>query len=92
MTEITKLQSDQRKFSLSGEIGRHNALGVRLLKRHFSASVQSGELTELRLHCSRKYVFFRFEPDMEYEISNAAGVCDLELIGTAGSKFRLTQS
>ena len=90
--DILKLAADQRAFSVAGEIDRRSTWYIRLLKRRFTVDVLSGKLAEIKVRCDRKYVFFRYQPDLQYTITDGFGKCELELIGDPGTTFKLLQS
>ncbi len=62
-----------------------------LFKDEFAVTDIQGQITEVKLRCPESYVFFRFDPDVEYRVSNKRGHCHLELVGNPGTTFRLVQ-
>ena len=63
-----------------------------LYKNRFSIVVGAGHLNEIKLRCDKRYVFFKYDPQMTYDISDKYGRCEIELVGETGTKFALTQS
>ena len=63
-----------------------------LFKKRFQIAVTNGELAEIKLRCDKQYVFFRYEPDIQYRVSDRHGNCGVELVGAPGTKFSLVQS
>jgi len=92
VNKITVLESDDRTYSVAGEIGESFSWNYRLLKNNFNITVEHGELAEIKLRCDKKYVFFRYKPKTIYRISEKYGHCGIEVVGNPGSKFSLIQS
>jgi len=90
--DILTLTGDDRTYDVSGTIGPSSSWYYRLLKNSFSVHVASGVVAEIRLRCKKKYVFFPYEPDIQYRISDNSGSCGIELVGDPGTTFSLVQS
>jgi TonB family protein len=90
--DILVLKGDDRSYDVPGRIGANSSWWYRLLKNSFSVIVTSGAVAEIKLRCDRKYVFFRYEPDIQYRISDNYGSCGIELVGDPGTTFSLVQS
>jgi TonB family protein len=88
--QINALKDNDRSFSVPGEIV-DGSWCLPLFKRKFSVDVTSGHLSEVKLRCERKYVFFAFDPTLEYKVSEKYGACLLQLTGDPGTKFKLMQ-
>jgi hypothetical protein len=58
----------------------------------FEIAVSSGRVSEIKLRCERQYVFFRYEPGVQYKVDGAGGTCGIELVGDPGTAFELIQS
>ena len=63
-----------------------------MLKRRFRVQVASGRLSEIKLRCERNYLFFPYNPELEYKVEARSGRCSIELVGDPGTKFQLIQS
>jgi hypothetical protein len=46
----------------------------------------------VKLKCSKAFVSFAFDPQLQYEVQSKYGACELVLEGTPGTQFQLTQS
>jgi hypothetical protein len=49
-------------------------------------------VSEIKLRCEKQYVFFRYQPAVEYSVANRAGRCSMEVVGEPGTAFELIQS
>ena len=92
VAQILALRDDERSYSVDSEFGDNTSWHYRLLKNRFHVNLRSGEIAEIKLRCDKKYVFFRYKPDMQYEISDKYGTCGIELVGNPGTAFTLVQS
>ncbi|MDE0450329.1 MAG: energy transducer TonB [Gammaproteobacteria bacterium] len=91
MRGIRALREDDRAYAVTGSIAEHASWFYHLLKDEFAVTDIQGEITEVKLRCPESYVFFRFDPDLEYRVSNKRGHCHLELVGNPGTTFKLVQ-
>lgn len=89
--QITAIRAGDRAIATAGVIDQRS-WASRLFKNHFSITVRSGGVTEIKLRCKKKYLFFKFDPDLEYTVNPNAGDCDIEVLGDPGTTFNLTQS
>ena len=89
--EILALQADDRAYSVSGETDKHGHWAVGLLKDDFSLHDIQGRIATIKLYCDTKFVFFRFEPELEYHVADNVGDCRLTALGDAGTTFTLVQ-
>jgi TonB family protein len=64
----------------------------RLFKDHFQIAVASGKVSDIKLRCKKAYVFFHYQPGVQYKVESRSGNCWMELIGEPGTTFDLTQS
>lgn len=88
---IEALRTDDRGYSAPGDFGDRTSWHYRLFKDEFFFDDVDGEIDEIKLRCQGKYVFFRFDPNMQYKISEDYQPCYLELIGNPATTFKLTQ-
>ena len=89
--EILALQADDRAYGVSGETDEYGHWAIGLLKDDFSLHDIQGRIVEIKLYCDRKFVFFRFEPELEYHVADDFGDCRLTALGDAGTTFSLVQ-
>ena len=94
---IFEIKDGNEPFGVNGEIaGGTNSWGYRPLRTRFRLEDLSHEtphraaIAEVKLRCERGYVFFRYEPDMQYDFSGN-GLCMLHLVGNPGTRFRLVE-
>ncbi len=89
--EVRALATDGRAFTTEGVVSERGFWATRLLKAHFTIAPRQGEVTDFRLYCERKFVFLKLQPEMQYTRSTDHGNCDIEIVGTPGASFALTQ-
>jgi TonB family protein len=89
--EIETLRSNDAAYAVNGDFGEQSSWFYELLKRTFHVEVTSGSIAEIKLRCDQQYVFFRFDPTLQYTIPGNDKVCSLEMVGQPGTKFRLIQ-
>ena len=91
MEKIRALRNDDRAYAVTGSLEERTSWFYHLFKDEFAVTDIQGEITEVKLRCPESYVFFRFDPDIEYRVSNKRGHCHLELVGNPGTTFKLVQ-
>jgi len=89
--DIKKLRDDPRPVAVAGTID-DGSWNLGLFKHKFRVEVQQGRISEIKLRCEKKYVFFPFDPTLEYTVPRAYGQCHVQLIGDSGTQFVFTQS
>lgn len=66
---------------------------TRLLKDRFQIVVHSGKVADLKLRCEKQYLFFHYEPSVQYRIDGRnAQTCSIEIVGDPGTTLDLIQS
>ena len=91
MENVRALRNDGRAYAVTGSLEERTSWFYHLFKDEFAVTDVQGEITEVKLRCPESYVFFRFDPEMEYRVSNKRGHCHLELVGNPGTTFKLVQ-
>jgi TonB family protein len=89
--QIETLRTGSASYVMSGTLDDNGAWYVHLLKSRFKAEVSSGAISKVKMKCSRKFVAFTFDPQIQYEVRIRYGDCVLSLEGTPGTRFELTQ-
>ena len=89
---ILVLKEDDRTYSVPGQIALNTRWFYRLLKNQFRIVVATGDIAEIKLRCDKNYFFFKYEPEIQYRISDSDGFCWIELVGDPGTTFELVQS
>jgi TonB family protein len=64
---------------------------LELFKRHFRVEVSEGHVSVIKLRCSKHYVSFVLDPNLDYEVKTGFGSCRMEMLGDPGTKFTLSQ-
>ena len=75
--QIRILKTDDRAYSVAGEIDDTANWYFDLFKDDFAVLDVHGEIAEVKLRCDRKYVFFRFDPAIAYHVNDTYGDCHL---------------
>jgi TonB family protein len=88
--QLQKLRSDDSAYEVTGRMPEGRWF-LHLFKRHFQAVVSEGFISQVKLRCDKRYVYFSFDPKLEYEVASAYGNCSVELEGAPGTKFKLLQ-
>lgn len=89
--DVQKLRTDERSYRVRGRIETGTSWFYRLHKRRFQIAPRTGSLAEIKLRCDAQYVFFRFDPKMQYTTNDKYGLCTLEVVGDPGAEFDLVQ-
>ena len=84
-------RSDNNSYSVPGNFGDRFSWSYNLFKDEFYLDEVDGKVAEIKLRCARKYVMFRFDPEIQYKVKQRYQPCHLELIGDPGTTFTLTQ-
>jgi TonB family protein len=92
MEEVASLKTSDRPFLMKAHIEKGTSWYGKLYKNRFEIRVSSGQVSEIKLRCEKKYVFFPYEPDLQYTVDSRHGDCGIEVVGTPDTKFELIQS
>jgi TonB family protein len=90
--QINGLANSDQPIITSGSIDNRASWNSRLFRHRFSLAVKNGAVSEIKLRCKKKYVFFKYDPAIQYAVSPSAGECEIEVVGDPGTTFDLTQS
>ncbi len=88
--QLKQLRSDDAAYEITGAMPEGN-WHLHLFKRHFRAKVSEGYISQVKLRCEKHYIFFAFDPGLEYQVASKDGDCWMELLGAPGTRFELTQ-
>jgi TonB family protein len=88
--KLEKIRSDATSYDVSG-LMPEGTWHLHLFKRHFQAVVSEGYISQVKLRCDKRYVYFAFDPTLKYETADGTGKCAIELDGAPGTKFKLIQ-
>ena len=89
--QLALLRSNDAPVGVQGEIDASGYWNIKLFKNQFQLDDLIGFVAELKLRCEREYVFFDFDPDLRYSVSDDAGECTLQVIGDPETTFTLVQ-
>jgi TonB family protein len=89
--QLQKLRSDDSAYEVTGRIMPEGRWFLHLFKRHFQAVVSEGSLSQVKLRCDKRFVYFTFDPKLQYEVESSYGNCGVELEGAPGTQFKLVQ-
>lgn len=89
--QLEILKHDDRPYSVPGDFGDRFTWTYNLFKDEFFIADVDGEIEEIKLRCARRYVFLRYDPEIQYEVKQDYLPCRLQLVGDPGTTFRLTQ-
>jgi TonB family protein len=89
--QMNALKKDSRAYSVPGFLDE-GTWNYTLFKKRFHLAVTEGRVSQIKLRCDKKYVFFQFDPALQYQVSEKYGKCRLQVIGDADTKFQLVQS
>jgi hypothetical protein len=91
VNQIKALQSSTTPVRRSLNIGQRGYVTTTLFRNHFGIDITSGSVSEIKLRCQKQYLFFAYEPGIEYSIGNAKDQCSIQIVGDPGTAFSLTQ-
>ena len=89
--QLRAAQLGSQPILQSVAIEENNQWSTTLFRNRFHIVVTSGAVSELKLRCAQQYLFFRYQPDLEYSIGSKKDHCELEVVGDNGTKFDLVQ-
>jgi TonB family protein len=90
--QVNALRDSDTTFSMSARIDKGTTWNGSLLKHRFGIRVTHGTVSEIKLRCEKQYLFFKYEPGLQYSVSTRSGPCSVELVGAPGTTFELIQS
>ncbi len=89
--QIKALQQTSEPLQYVAEIGERGDFVGTLFRNRFSLDVTSGTVNEIKLRCAKQYLFFKYQPGVEYSIGKAKDQCGIDILGRPGTKFVLNQ-
>ncbi len=89
VAKVEALKQSDQKVEAPGTLDRNGSWFISIFKKHFSIAVQSGRVQELKLRCDGAFVFFSYDPEITYATEHDG--CGLQVLGTVGTEFVLTQ-
>ena len=89
--EIQAIRDGDNPTVIDMDIHPRGYTSLDLFKRVFYFSDINGELTGIKLRCRNKFAELPLQLESEYKIPNSWGYCNLQVIGTAETTFKLVQ-
>ena len=89
--QLRAAQFTRQPVRQTGVIGEHNNWSSVLYRNRFSIALTSGAVSEIKLRCAQQYLFFKYQPDVQYSIGARKDHCGIEVVGTPGTTFVLMQ-
>jgi TonB family protein len=90
MQQLDHIRTADGAYDVSGSMP-DGTWGLELYKRNFRFKVSEGHISYVKLRCSKGFVRFVFDPNIDYKVDPQYGVCWLGLDGGPGTQFILTQ-
>ena len=91
MDRVEKIRTENGHYDIQAAMPEGH-WGLHLFKRHFHVAVTDGSISQVKLRCGTRFLSLDFDPNLQYDVSGKYGDCHLELLGTPGARFILTQS
>ncbi len=89
--QIHAIQLGDQPLILPGAMGQSSRWAGRLFRNRFSIAVKSGAVSEIKLRCQQQYLFFKYEPGVQYSVGSRKGLCGIEVVGDPETTFELIQ-
>lgn len=91
MDQVSRLRESGPPVHFEAEIEKGNSWFDRLFRKNFEVVVLSGRVSEIKLRCEKKFIFFHYEPNVRYTVESQAGNCWVQVVGENGTKFGFVQ-
>jgi TonB family protein len=91
MQKVEALRSNDGEYTVSGLTNSDGRWYLWLFKQHFRAETSAGQISEVKLRCKKHYLYFVFDPSLQYEVHDNYGKCQIEIDGTPAMRFTVTQ-
>lgn len=89
--QISEILTSDKAFARSVSIHPERTTFVDLKKNNFAFEDVSGDFTNLKLRCTRKFAKLPFAADSDYQIPEGWGDCQMQVLGTPGATAKLIQ-
>ncbi len=90
MLQLDHIRASEDAYGVAGSMP-DGTWGLELYKRNFRFKVSEGHIAYVKLRCSKGFVRFAFDPEIEYKVNPKYGTCAMQLEGEVGTQFTLTQ-
>jgi TonB family protein len=90
MHQVDQVRVLHQSYDLSGSMPE-GSWHIGLYEGNFRIVVGHGHISQVKLRCSKGFVRFAFDPEIEYKVAHKDGNCDMEVDGDPGTAFTLTQ-
>jgi TonB family protein len=89
--QIRAIKLGNQAVRLPATIEKGNRWAGTLFRNRFSVAVKSGAVSEIKLRCEKQYLFFKYEPGLQYSIGSKDDRCGIEVVGDPGTSFDLIE-
>ncbi|MFK7913411.1 MAG: energy transducer TonB [Pseudomonadales bacterium] len=89
--QVEQFRDGSERFRVDANLGDRTSWWFDLFRPRFQVDISEGKIAELKLRCRRGYVFFRYDPQLEYSVSKEQMPCNLEVLGDPGTQFSIVQ-
>lgn len=90
--QVKRLRDSDTVLPMSAQIDRGTTWQGVLFRNRFNITVMQGAISEIKLRCEKGYVFFKYDPRVQYSVSSKVGTCAIDVVGNPGTTFELIQS
>jgi hypothetical protein len=88
---LRAFRTNDAAYAVEGQLDENGSWALDLFKNDFYLDRITGTVNQIKLRCQREYVFLPFDPETQYTVSESAGSCSMEVLGTPGTTFDLVQ-
>lgn len=89
---ILALKENDQGYEVPLELSDSGFVFHKLLKQSIALFDVEGGIDTLKLRCRRKYIYFDYSPNKQWNIPKEWGSCFLQVVGEPNSRFVLAQS
>jgi TonB family protein len=89
--QLRTAQASDQRYRQPAVIPERQSWNSVLLRNRFSIVVEKGSVSEIKLRCAQQYLFFKYEPGVQYSIGTKKDRCGIEVVGDPGTQFNLIQ-
>jgi TonB family protein len=84
-------QAGDQRYRQPAVIPERQSWSSVLFRNRFNIVVEKGSISEIKLRCAQQYLFFKYEPGVQYSIGAKKDRCGIEVVGDPGTQFNLIQ-
>lgn len=91
MTEIDEILRSDKAFARNIHLNQEGYTFLPLVKNSFAIDSIDGRIDTLKLRCTKKFANLEFVKDADFQVPKRWGQCQLQILGSKGSRARLIQ-